>query len=188
MDAPELIVIRHGRSEWNERGLWQGHADPPLSAAGQAQAHELVAELSEWPIDRIESSDLLRARETAAPVAQALQLPVRTDPLYRELDIGAWSGLTREQIELRNEPGFSRFLEGRPDAVPPGGEARWQLWERAHRAVQSLCERCPGERVAIFTHGGFVHACFETPAVRNGSVHRGRADAVLERLARGPVP
>jgi len=184
---PELIVIRHGRSEWNERGRWQGHADPPLSAAGRLQAEELVERLAGTPIDRVEASDLLRARETAAPLARSRGLPVCTDPVYRELGLGEWSGLTREQIEARDEEVLRPFLAGHPDAVPPGGESRRQLWRRAHAAVASLCERYPGERVALVTHGGFVRACFPTAEVENVSVHRGFGDAVLARLARGPA-
>ena len=186
MSPPELIVIRHGRTEWNERGRWQGHADPPLSAAGRRQAEELAQRLAGTPIDRIESSDLLRARETAAPLARSLGLPVHTDPAYRELDVGEWSGRTRDQIAALDAALLRTFREGDPDAAAPGGESRRELWRRAHAAIASLCDRCPGGRVALVTHGGFVRACFPAVEVDNVSVHRGSGGAILERLARGP--
>lgn len=183
MNPPELVVIRHAQSEWNVRGLWQGHADPPLSATGAGQADALARTLDGEPIDRIESSDLLRARQTAAPLAAARGLVVHTDPLYRELDLGAWSGLTREQIATRGDDVFESFVSRSPDARAPGGESRRALWDRAQRAVEALCRRCPGERVAIVTHGGFVLACFPEAEAHNASVHRARADEILERLA-----
>lgn len=177
-------MIRHGESEWNARGLWQGHADPPLSPAGRAQALALVRSLAGEQIDRIESSDLRRARQTAEPLAVDRGLALRTDPLYRELDSGEWSGLTREQIGARGEQAFSLFLSGSPDAVAPGGESRRQLWQRVCRALEGLCRRRAGERVAVVTHGGFVHACFPEADAPNTSVHRARADVLLARVER----
>ena len=185
MNPPELLLIRHAESEWNARGLWQGHADPPLSPTGRAQADALVCVLEGEPIDRIESSDLLRARQTAAPLARARGLAVSADPLYRELDLGEWSGLTREQIVERGDGVFQRFLSRSPDASAPAGESRRALWLRARRAVADLCQRCSGERIAIVTHGGFVYACFPDADAANGSIHKGRADEVLERIDRG---
>jgi len=185
VSAPELLVIRHGQSEWNRQGLWQGHADPPLSAEGLRQAESLVQTLATESIDRLEASDLRRARQTAAPLAAARGFAVRTDPLYRELDLGEWSGLTGTQIEERGESILDVFQAGSPTAAAPGGESRQQLWARAREALVALCERCPGERVAVVTHGGFVYACFPDVDAANASVHRGPADELLERLERG---
>jgi probable phosphoglycerate mutase len=185
VNPPELLLIRHGESEWNARGLWQGHADPPLSPDGWSQAEALVNALAGEAIDRIEASDLRRARQTAEPLAAARGLAIRTDPLYRELDLGEWSGLTREQILARGDDVFELFVSRSPDAAAPGGESRRQLWDRARSAVASLCERCPGERVAVVTHGGFVYACFPEVDATNASVHRAPADLLLERIECG---
>jgi broad specificity phosphatase PhoE len=170
---------------WNARGLWQGHADPPLSPQGLRQARGLVRALADERIDRIESSDLRRARQTAAPLAAARGLVLRTDPLYRELDLGEWSGLTGEQIAARGEDVFALFQSRAPEAAAPGGESRSQLRERALRALESLCERCRGERVVVVTHGGFVYTCFPEAEAINASVHRERADVLLERVLAG---
>jgi probable phosphoglycerate mutase len=186
VEPPELFIVRHGVSEWNELGRWQGHADPPLSPRGNLQAQGLVERLGAEEIQRIEASDLLRARTTAAPLADALGLAVHVDEIYRELDVGLWSGLPREEVEGRRDPSLDAFLSGVPDAAPPEGESRRQLWRRAQRALEDLSVRCPGERVAVFTHGGFVRACFPAEEVDNASVHRGRADEILRRLEAGP--
>ena len=108
-----------------------------------------------------------------------------TDPLYRELDAGEWAGLTREQIAARGEDVLERFLSGSPDVSLPAGESRRELWARARRALASLCERGPGERIAIVTHGGFVNACFPKADPTHASIHRSPADEVIERLDRG---
>lgn len=185
MGAPELLMIRHGESEWNRRGLWQGHADPPLSAAGRAQAASLVAALAEERIDRIEASDLRRARQTAAPLAAAIGLPVHTNPGYRELDLGEWSGLTREQIAQRGDDVFALFQSRAPDAGAPGGETRRAFWARVRAALVSLCERCPDQRVALVAHGGLVYACFPGAEATNASIHRGPADALIATIDEG---
>jgi len=106
-----LLLIRHAQSEWNAAGRWQGHADPPLSAAGRAQARALVEALaceSERPT-RIASSDLQRAREMAELLGLRLGLPVSVDRRYRELDVGEWSGLRRTDIERRDGVLLARF-------------------------------------------------------------------------------
>ena len=186
MDVPELLLIRHGESEWNALGRWQGQADPGLSELGRRQAAGLVGALAGERIDRLESSDLRRARQTAQAVAMARGLSIRTNPVYRELDLGEWSGLTRDEIAARNEGDvFSLFQSRDPEAAAPGGETRRALQGRAERALVSLIERCPGERVAVVTHGGFVYACFPDVDATNASVHRERADVLLARVRAG---
>lgn len=187
--APDLIVIRHAQSEWNAIGRWQGHSDPPLSALGQAQAADLARELASTSPDRIEVSDLLRARQTAAALLKQWNAPARTDSRYRELDLGEWSGLTRQEIEAR-DPAILKPFDARVlSAAAPGGESREQFYGRVEAALVDLCERCAGETVAIVTHGGFVYSLFPDADVRNASAHRGRADVLLAGLrARRAAP
>ncbi|MEZ4218342.1 MAG: histidine phosphatase family protein [Myxococcota bacterium] len=188
--APELLLIRHAESEWNAIGRWQGHADPPLSAQGRAQALALADALARERVDRLEASDLARARQTADALAARWGVAVRTDAIYRELDLGAWSGLTRAEIEARDAARLAPFDAGHPDARAPGGESRSDLAARARAALESLCARCAGERVAVVTHGGFVRALLPElgrdgavrHAVANASVHRARADQLLAAL------
>jgi broad specificity phosphatase PhoE len=138
-----LLLVRHGETDWNRDGIWQGWADPPLNATGRAQARALADQLRDAPFDAVYSSDLRRARETAEIVADPHGVPVVADPGLREIDIGAWSGLTRAQIE-------ARF----PDGERPGGETREQHAARVVAAVERIAREHPGGRVLVVSHGG----------------------------------
>src|SRR6185437_15592133 len=108
-----LLIARHGETDWNREGRWQGWADPPLNDTGRAQAKQLAGELRDTPFDAVYSSDLRRAFETAEILAAPHDIPVVADPGLREIDVGSWSGLTRAEID-------ARF----PDGERPGGETR----------------------------------------------------------------
>src|SRR3712207_2534231 len=98
-----LVFVRHGETDWNRVGRWQGHADIPLSTAGREQAAALAARfLREGRrFDHVYASDLGRAFETAQIIASTLKLPVHPLIELREMHIGAWSGLTSEEIRTR---------------------------------------------------------------------------------------
>src|ERR1700760_4361850 len=98
---PPLPLARHGETDWNREGRWQGWADPPLNDTGRAQARELAEQLRSVPFDAVFSSDLARARETAEIVAAPHGVPVVVEPQLREIDIGSWSGLTHDEIRSR---------------------------------------------------------------------------------------
>ena len=151
MDATELLVVRHGQSEWNAIGRWQGHADPALSELGRRQA--AVAAASIGAIDGIISSDLLRAAETAAIISQQLGVgPVMTDERLRERDVGEWTGLTRIEIN-RRWPGWIDDLR-RPD----GFEDVDSVLLRVLDAFAALREASPGGSLLVVTHGGVIRS------------------------------
>ena len=147
MATTRLLLARHGETEWNRVGRWQGHADPPLNDAGRRQAEELAEELIGDGVAAVYSSDLRRASETAHLVAERLGLPVVEDRDLREIDVGSWSGLTRAEIE-------ERF----PDGTRPDGETREQLTDRVVSAVERIADAHPGENVLVVTHGGAIRA------------------------------
>src|SRR5262245_53202123 len=99
-----FYIIRHGETDWNLSGRWQGHADVPLNALGRAQAQRLAERLrrEDTRLDSIYSSDLLRAWETALIIGDALGVAPRPLPALREIDVGAWSGLTRAEVLMRD--------------------------------------------------------------------------------------
>jgi len=142
-----ILLARHGETDWNREGRFQGHADPPLNETGRAQARELAEQLAPIPVDVVYSSDLLRARETAEIVAARKELPITVDPALREIDVGSWSGLTRAEIE-------QRF----PAAAHHDGETREQHLRRIVDAVEQIARSHPGERVLIVSHGGSLRA------------------------------
>jgi probable phosphoglycerate mutase len=142
-----ILLARHGETDWNRDGLWQGWADPPLNETGRAQARELAEQLRDVPFDSVYSSDLQRAHETAEIVAAPHGVPVVTDPGLREIDVGSWSGLTRAEIE-------ERF----PDGERPDGETRDQHATRVLAAVERIARDTPGRRILLVTHGGTMRA------------------------------
>jgi len=142
-----ILLARHGETDWNREGRWQGWADPPLNATGRAQARELAEQLRSTPFDAVYSSDLQRARETADILAEPHGVPVVVDRDLREIDIGSWSGLTRAEIA-------ERF----PDGVRPDGETHEQQAARVRAAVSRIARDHPGERVLIVGHGGTIRS------------------------------
>ncbi len=146
-----VLLVRHGQSEWNAAGRWQGQADPPLSDLGRLQAREAARAVG--AVDAIWSSDLQRAAETAIIIGDQIGVgPVVVDDALRERDAGEWTGLTRAQIEER-DPGF--LADGER---PPGWEADRDLLGRASAALARIAEAAPGGDVLVVTHAGVVFA------------------------------
>jgi probable phosphoglycerate mutase len=150
-----VLLARHGETEWNRTGRWQGHADPPLNAAGRRQAETLAAQLAGGGVAAIYSSDLRRAAETARIVADRLGLAVTERPELREIDVGSWSGLTSEDVRTRFPEAFERWRSGE---IGHDGETREELALRVVPAVEALAHAHPGETVLVVTHGGVIRA------------------------------
>lgn len=155
MATTRLLLARHGETDWNRVGRWQGHADPPLNEEGRRQAAVLAEQLAADGVEAVYSSDLRRAAETAAVVAQRLGLPVVEDPALREIDVGSWSGLTRAEVEERFPDGHARWLRGE---IGHDGETREQLAARVVPAIERIAAAHPGQTVLVVTHGGVIRA------------------------------
>jgi broad specificity phosphatase PhoE len=153
-----FVLIRHGESTWNATGRWQGQGDPPLSERGRAQAARLAEQLVNEGIDVIVASDLARALETAAILANALGVATESDPRLRELDVGRWTGRTRDEIEERDGERLRRFERGISGARAGGGEARSDVRDRARRALLDYAGRYTGRCVAVVAHLGVIRA------------------------------
>ncbi len=150
-----IILIRHGLTDWNEEGRWQGHEDIPLNDTGIAQAQALGRRLANWPIHTLYSSDLKRAAKTAAILGEAMDLQPIHDPSWRERDVGAFQGLTWEEIAIQYPNEFPGMRAGIID--PPHGEDNKALYNRAVTAFSTLATRHAGQMVAAVSHGGFLH-------------------------------
>ena len=142
-----LLLARHGETDWNKEGRWQGWADPPLNETGRAQARTLAEQLRQTPFDAVYASDLRRAFETAELVAAPHGVPVLSEVGLREIDVGSWSGLTRVEIE-------ARF----PNGARPDGETREQHAARVLEAVERIARANAGRRLLVVTHGGTMRA------------------------------
>jgi probable phosphoglycerate mutase len=155
-----FYLIRHGETEWNAGGRWQGHADIPLNDAGREQARRLAARLRREGVrfDAIYSSDLLRAWETAAIVGEALGTPPAALPALREIDVGAWSGLTVQEVAARDGELLARLESG--EDLPRGGsgERFVDLYARVVPAAEQLVKAFPRGTIALVSHGGPVRA------------------------------
>ena len=161
-----ILLARHGETDWNREGRFQGHGDPPLNATGHAQAAELAAELKDVELAAVHSSPLRRALETAQRVAAEHGLePVAVDAL-REVDVGSWQGLTRPEIETRYPEQFARWLDY--DQGWEDGESYEEMGRRAVAALLELAAAHAGERVLAVTHGGPIRAAF---AFADGTSH-----------------
>lgn len=146
-----VLLVRHGQSEWNATGRWQGQADPPLTELGRLQAREAARGVG--AVDAIWASDLQRAADTATIIADDIGVgPVVVDPDLRERHAGEWSGLTRDEIEER----FPSYLA--TDRRPPGWEPDERLLARARRALARIADAVPGGDVLVVTHAGLIYA------------------------------
>jgi probable phosphoglycerate mutase len=148
-----LLVWRHGRTEWNASGRFQGQLDPPLDDEGRAQAartalHLAAALRGEETV--LVSSDLQRAVDTAGALAPLLGVPVRIDERLREHGLGSWEGLTRAEVAEQHPTQYEDWMAGR--AVPGrGGEAQADV---AARALAAVVDLPPASTAVLVTHGG----------------------------------
>jgi probable phosphoglycerate mutase len=149
-----LLLARHGETDWNRDGRWQGHTDTPLNERGRDQARELAAQLAGEPIAAVYASDLARARETAEIVAASLGLEVRADPRLREIHFGGWEGLTTVEIEERFPDEVARWRADDGSNAFAGGETYAQMGERVVDALSEIAATHPGQAVLVILHGG----------------------------------
>jgi broad specificity phosphatase PhoE len=156
----ELLLVRHGETDWNAAGKLQGHTDRPLNEYGRRQAQALAEQLAGDSIDAVYASDLSRARETAEILGAKLGLPVVVDPDLREKNWGNWEGLTSdERLHVEFE-----------------GETSEAHRDRTLSAVQRIVERHPDGRIVVVTHGGSLRRIqaavsgFALPVIENCAV------------------
>lgn len=153
-----ITLLRHGESLGNYEGRHQGQADFPLTERGRRQTYALITrwKAGQKSFDRIISSPLARAKETAEIISTELNLPLDFDPLWMERDNGLMAGLSPEEVqETLPQPEFIYPY------LPIGqtGESQWELFLRAGRAVQSLFNHPPGSYL-IVSHGGLLNMFF----------------------------
>ncbi len=179
MTRRHLYLARHGETDWNAEGRWQGHTDVPLNENGRAQARALAAVLRSHRLAGVVASDLQRAHETARIVAVELGLEVAyVDHELRERSFGVFEGLTREQCETLHAEAWRIWLEEK--RPPEGGEDHGRLTARLVAAIGRVAERVarPDAPALVVTHGGAMRAVVAAatgtmpPPVKNGAVWR----------------
>jgi broad specificity phosphatase PhoE len=152
--APVTIhLVRHGETDWNVEGRLQGWTDIPLNATGIEQAHAAATALAARPIGSVLSSDLSRARDTAAMIAAASGLEVVTDPALRERNYGIAEGRLSAELDAELDGGLdARWAD--PDFAFEGGESRRDAYLRLGTFLAGLLDSPPPQEIVIVSHGG----------------------------------
>ena len=148
-----LWLIRHGQTDWNVEGRYQGQADLPLNEAGILQAESAAAQVARLPVAAIFASDLVRAHRTAEIIAARLGLPVQEDARLREINQGEWEGLLVSEIASRYAGQIGRFRANPMTARAPGGETVAEVASRLASAANEISRRYAGQQVLIVSHG-----------------------------------
>jgi 2,3-bisphosphoglycerate-dependent phosphoglycerate mutase len=189
----QLLLIRHGETQWNEDGRIQGYRDIDLSERGRRQALVLARHLAQQPIAAVIASDLARARDTAQPLAQALGLALRIDSRLRERGFGIFEGTTDEEARTRWPAEYAIWRRREPGhALPGGGESYLAARARVLPCMEEIAREHAGATVAVITHGGVLDIVYraalgiawETPRshlLPNASINR------VEAIYPGPA-
>jgi len=149
-----LIVWRHGETDHNASGIWQGQLDTALSEKGRRQAQAASLVLAGYKPSVIVSSDLQRAADTAGTLASLVDVPVRQDERLREIHAGLWQGMTAGDVAEQFPAEQAALMEGEDIQRGVHGESLRQVAERTRAAVDDLlAELPPGECAVIATHG-----------------------------------
>jgi broad specificity phosphatase PhoE len=164
-----VSLIRHGQTPWNATGRWQGHAHVPLNDQGRQQAAQLANYLAQQQEDiaAIYSSDLSRAYETAQIISNRLGKPVIADGRLREVDMGEWQGLTKEEIKLWDSERYEMVMRDGFHNPRPGGESGSQVQTRAVIALEAIVAQHPESHVLVVTHGGTIRHILDALKVWN---------------------
>ena len=159
----DFVFIRHGETDYNRQQRFQGHVDVPLNASGLAQAERLGERLGDEPPQAFYASDLLRTRQTSAPLAARWGTQPTLQAAFREQCFGVLEGLDVPTIQQRHPDLWARWLEHRADfALPGGGESLQQFHARVLGAVRAAAEAWSGRTVAVVTHGGVLDMLWRT--------------------------
>ena len=145
-----IILIRHGETDWNFAGRWQGSTDIPLNASGRGQARALAARMTPWPIDMIYSSDLSRASETAQTLGRALNMKPVLDEGWRERALGELEGMTKGEVQNQ----YPDIVVSRMFIEAPGGETYSQVKDRVVAAFDRIMQNHHGQTTVVVSHSG----------------------------------
>lgn len=165
-----LYLVRHGQSAGNAEGRFGGHGPTPLSDLGREQAEKTAQMLAKEGIDAIYCSDLIRAVQTAEPLARLLNQPIHQSSAFRERHVGVLQGLTFDESKERFPNDYYALINRNINHVITGGESYRHLLRRITGELRNILRRHSRERIAIFSHTGAI--CYLTLHLM-GAIHRG---------------
>jgi probable phosphoglycerate mutase len=160
MQRTQLIIVRHGETEWNIKSIRQGNLDSRLTEKGMAQAKALAQRLAREHFTALYSSDLGRAVQTAEEVASVTGHEIITDPRLRERHLGIFQGLSGEEIKQKHPEEYKLHRSLGPDYVIPGGESVKQQVARNIAYLNEIGSKHLGETIVVVTHGGVISGLF----------------------------
>ena len=158
----ELVLIRHGETDMNRELRFQGQVNVGLNAVGLEQARRLAARMAGEKADAVYVSDLLRARQTAAPIAGGLSLEAVPEAGLREQDFGRVDGMRVDDIQREHPQAWAGWLRFEQDFAMPEGESTRAFHARVMEAVQRLVAQHRDETVVVVTHGGVLDMIYRT--------------------------
>jgi probable phosphoglycerate mutase len=184
--STELLIVRHGESAAARDGerfeLVDGQGDPELHPAGRAQAERVADRLEHEPLDAIYVSTLRRTSETAAPLAARRGITPIVLPDLREVHLGEWEGgLVRKHTMEGHPLALEIQVQERWDVIP-GAEPAEEFRARVQRAVRTIADRHPDQRVAIFTHGGWIGELLALASGARGFAFMGADNASISQV------
>lgn len=152
-----IYLARHGETDWNLKGLIQGHTDIPLNETGKQQAYELAAVIKDKgiSINRIYSSDMKRARKTAEIVAKELSVEAYALKGIQEVNLGRWEGHTWKQVRELFPDEYREWYENRRYEVPPEGESYEQVLQRVVPVLSGIALK-ENENVLVVVHSAVI--------------------------------
>lgn len=159
MSEPRILLVRHGVTDWNREGRWQGRLDPPLSGDGHREAALLGRRIADDPDlrpARIVSSTLARAAQTAEAISAATGVPVEPEPRLMEIGAGEWEGRTHDELEATDGVRYRAWRSQASDTRPPGGEATEEVVNRVREVLAAVAASTGPWPVALVSHGGIL--------------------------------
>jgi broad specificity phosphatase PhoE len=160
--ARRVLLLRHGRTEWNASGRFQGQLDSALDVIGRAQAKAAAVAVAPMQPDALLTSDLSRAADTAAAVGEEAGLTPVAEVRLREIFLGRWEGLTRAEVRAQFPEEYAAWQAGL-DARRGEGETYAEVGTRAVACVLEWLDQLgPGSLVVAVTHGGTARATIGT--------------------------
>lgn len=164
-ELTRIFLMRHGQTAWNAELRIQGQLDIPLDDKGLWQAQRLGQALRDEGMQHLYCSDLQRACQTLAPLAELTGLSVHTDMALRERGFGRFEGRTYAEIDATWPDEARRWRQREPDFQPGGGESLNTFYARSVQALSTLAARHPGSTLAVVAHGGVLD-CIHRAAAR----------------------